>query len=521
MGYKEEALDFLGITRWHELGYTGKGIKIMSGEKIYEEAPSSISQERWDKIISPNGYKGKTGDTPWHGTAVMQHILMVAPDAECIAFPFGGRFGTTYDSPSAEYIKENKVHIYTTSMVGGYPSAGMRKAIEDCMETGCIFFGAAGNDGTKGVNGEISYEGYWAIGGVKPTCNTKLNKYEWDKLKKVSYSSVGKELDYVTIAEILTVSGTSFCSPVFAAMCGLVQQFFIEKVGRRLTRDEMAKFIGDNLIDVDVEGFDTRTGHGLFILPEPSTIDIRKYVADIDVTYPSEGIYYGGFPEVRSDVVMRGIDKLHPELQVCVNKFLEECKSRGLDVCITETLRTQEEQEALYAQGRTTSGKIVTNCRGFQSPHCWGVAFDFCRNVKGREYDNSDKFFDYVGEIAKTIFDDTEYDLFWGGDFKTFVDKPHIEIKKYLPNNSTNWLIDNYGTPEEFMSTWYDMKEEGEEYMHRYKTVEEMPEYAQAPIQDLIDRGILAGKGGELGLDLSEDMIRMLILAKKIFEGEK
>ena len=151
---------------------------------------------------------------------------------------------------------------------------------------------------------------------------------------------------------------------------------------------------------------------------------------------------------------MRGIDKLHPELQKCVDKFLTECETQGLNVLITETLRTQEEQEKLYAQGRTEPGNIVTNCRGYQSPHCWGVAFDFCRNVKGKEYDNTDGFFEKVGEIAKTIFDDTEYDLFWGGDFKSFVDKPHIEMIKYLPNNSTKWLISTYGTPEEFMKTW-------------------------------------------------------------------
>jgi peptidoglycan L-alanyl-D-glutamate endopeptidase CwlK len=522
MSYKEDALTFLGITRWHELGYTGKGIKIMSDELIYQKAPSGTSQERWDKIICPKGYRSKAGDTPWHGTAVMSHILMVAPDAECIAFPLSGSFGSTYNSACAEYIKENKVHIFTTSSVGSYPVAGRRMAIEDCIEAGCIFFGSAGNDGESGVREEIQYEGYWAIGGVKPKFTGEYNGedpiYDWGKLTKVGYSAVGEELDYVTIAEIMTAVGTSFCSPVFAAMVGLVQQFFIEKIGRRLTRREMANFIADNLRDLEVEGFDTRTGHGSFILPEPSTIDIRKYVADIDVAYPNEGIYYGGFPEVRSDVVMRGIDKLHPELQVCVNKFLEECKSRGLDVCITETLRTQEEQEALYAQGRTTSGKIVTNCRGFQSPHCWGVAFDFCRNVKGKEYDNSDKFFDYVGEIAKTIFDDTEYDLFWGGDFKTFVDKPHIEMKKYLPNNSTVWLIDHFGTPEEFMATWYDMKEEGGNYVHRYKTIEEMPVYAQDTMEELVNEGILAGKGGELGLDLTEDMIRTLMLCKKMID---
>lgn len=151
---------------------------------------------------------------------------------------------------------------------------------------------------------------------------------------------------------------------------------------------------------------------------------------------------------------MRGIEKLHPDLQKLIPKFLEECKKQGLDVLITETLRTQAEQEALYAKGRTVAGKIVTNCRGFQSPHVWGVSFDFCRNVKGREYDNSDQFFNKVGKIAKTIFDGTEYDLFWGGDFKSFVDMPHIEMIKYLPANSTKDLISKYGTPEKFMETW-------------------------------------------------------------------
>lgn len=523
MGYKEEAFEFLGITKWHEAGYKGKCIKILSDEKIQEKAPKSIDKEIWNKIICPDGYK-ETKDS--HGTKVMMHILDVCPEAECISFPMFGNApkekNKEYDSKCADYIINNKVNIFTTSCISTQLSKYKKKAMQECIENGCTFFACAGNsgeyDGESTVWGEVKEEEYLAIGGMKPIYEDE--EYNWKKLYKVYYSSEGEELDYMTIAEILGWSGTSFCSPVFASMCVLVQQFFLEKTGRTLKRSELVKFINDNLIDMDVEGHDIRTGHGLFVLPDPETIKISDYVTDIDAVSKNEGIYYGGFPEVRSDMVMRGTDKLHPELQVCVNKFLEECKKQGLNVLITETLRTQEEQEALYAQGRTKSGNIVTNCRGYQSPHCWGVAFDFCRNVKGKEYDNSDKFFDRVGEIAKTIFDNTEYDLFWGGDFKTFVDKPHIEMKKYLPNNYTTWLIDNYGTPEDFMATWYDMKEEGGDYVHRYKTVEEMPEYAQQPIQDLIDRGILAGKGGELGLDLTEDMIRVLILAKKIFEQE-
>lgn len=206
---------------------------------------------------------------------------------------------------------------------------------------------------------------------------------------------------------------------------------------------------------------------------------------------------------------MRGIEKLHPDLQMVVNKFLEECKRQGLNVLITETLRTQQEQEKLYAQGRTQPGKIVTNCRGYQSPHTWGIAFDFCRNKKGWEYDNTDRFFNRVGEIAKSIFDNTEFDLFWGGDFRTFVDRPHIEMIKYLPSNSTKWLISKYGTPEEFMKTWVK-ESEVEEEMPRYNTIEEMPTWAHPTILKLMRKGYIAGNG--VGLDLSLDMIRTFVI---------
>lgn len=277
MAYKEDALDFLGITRWHKAGYTGKGIKILSDEKVSEKYHSDV--------ISPSGFNSKKG----HGDNVMSHLKLVAPDAELIAYPMSGQFGDTYKSDCVEYIKENKVHIFTTSCVGSYPCKGKQQAIQDCIEWGCIFFASAGNDDEKGLREEVKYDGYLAIGGVDL------------EGKKVRYSSVGKELDYVTIAEILGVCGTSFCAPIFAGMVGLVQQFFIEKVGRRLTRAEMEAFINDNLIDTNTEGFDIQTGHGLFRLPNPSTIKISDYVTDTNVG----DIDYSGFPIPKEEEPMK------------------------------------------------------------------------------------------------------------------------------------------------------------------------------------------------------------------------
>ena len=161
----------------------------------------------------------------------------------------------------------------------------------------------------------------------------------------------------------------------------------------------------------------------------------------------------------------RDITKLHPELKAIIPKFLDMCKSANLNVLITETFRTEAEQEALYAKGRTMPGNIVTRARYPQSPHCWGVAFDFCRNVRGKEYDDSDNFFYRVGQIGKS------FGLFWGGDFRTFVDKPHFELQKYMPNQSCRWLLQKYDSPDKFIETWETETmtyERFVEYMERY-----------------------------------------------------
>lgn len=143
---------------------------------------------------------------------------------------------------------------------------------------------------------------------------------------------------------------------------------------------------------------------------------------------------------------MRGIDKLIPEARAEAESFLQQCNYWGLNILITDTLRTKEEQDALYAQGRTASGNIVTSCKYPYSMHNWGCAWDFCRNVKGKEYYDGDGFFEKVGQIAEDM------GLTWGGNFRK-PDRPHIQLRKYAPDKTAKWLIDKYGTPDKFLST--------------------------------------------------------------------
>jgi peptidoglycan LD-endopeptidase CwlK len=100
------------------------------------------------------------------------------------------------------------------------------------------------------------------------------------------------------------------------------------------------------------------------------------------------------------------------------------------------TYRSFDLQNQLYAQGRTTPGKIVSNAKGGQSLHNYGLAFDYAlmydKDKNGTHETLSwdvlldadkDKTADWT-EVAKYF---KELGFTWGGDFKKFKDSPHIE----------------------------------------------------------------------------------------------
>lgn len=112
----------------------------------------------------------------------------------------------------------------------------------------------------------------------------------------------------------------------------------------------------------------------------------------------------------------RDLKDLHPKVAEMCEKFIITCKEQGVDVLITSTLRDNESQNALYAQGRTTKGAIVTNARGGQSFHNYGVAFDFCPIVNGKCQWNDADLFKRCGVIAESV--GLEWSGRWAGKMK-------------------------------------------------------------------------------------------------------
>lgn len=120
---------------------------------------------------------------------------------------------------------------------------------------------------------------------------------------------------------------------------------------------------------------------------------------------------------------MADLKNLHPVLREKAEQFIALCKSKGINVGITQGYRTKEYQNQLYAQGRTTAGKIVTNCKGGYSPHNYGLAFDFVILTNGRpDWDSRNKNWGLAGELGKSL------GLTWGGEWTKFVDLPHLEF---------------------------------------------------------------------------------------------
>ena len=122
----------------------------------------------------------------------------------------------------------------------------------------------------------------------------------------------------------------------------------------------------------------------------------------------------------------RSMADLHPIVQVLAYKFLGACAASGIDVILTSTYRDIESQDALYAQGRTSPGNIVTNARGGSSFHNYRVAFDFLPIVNGKADWTDSALFQKCGEIGEKL------GLEWAGRWTTFREEAHLQFANGL-----------------------------------------------------------------------------------------
>lgn len=255
--------DFLGVTAWHSLGYTGKRGVSASGEDFVSDGAT------------------------YHAKATAAVFHEIAPDRKLIYKNWGGLENGSITNEIVPAVKKDGLDTMFLSIVSssnGRVVDGLLASVVDRF----TWFIAAGNDGDYDYNDLMAPENIFGVGAFElcwsetvngePTQNAKLSTVP------AYYTSESEYVDFAAPTNVYvngsTFGGTSCSTPVLCGMAALVNDFFIDKTGKPLPNAAMYQFLKDNSHDFHDAGKDTKTGWGYVTLPPPNTIDIERYAME-------------------------------------------------------------------------------------------------------------------------------------------------------------------------------------------------------------------------------------------------
>jgi hypothetical protein len=266
--------DKLGISKWHERGYDGSLGCSLTFERpyIYDFLKGQVENLWTDQypILSYSDHAYQT---------LMVH-LQLAPARKVYSVVdsvqidgYGNISGFLVDTlipwmlqnkPDTGFRSKN-VHI-----------SGLDSAYDKIMSF-CTFCNSAGNYDIQDFSDSIIDKAWLGIGAIN------------SNFKPESYSSVSEYVDFSGIApfyipttngKAMEFWGTSCAAPFLSGQIALVNHFFIKHIGRSLSFDEMYNFIKSHCQDITSTGIgkDNKTGWGVFILPDPDTINPYDWI---------------------------------------------------------------------------------------------------------------------------------------------------------------------------------------------------------------------------------------------------
>lgn len=124
------------------------------------------------------------------------------------------------------------------------------------------------------------------------------------------------------------------------------------------------------------------------------------------------------------------IATLQPAVRPMARALVHKAATAGITIKVISGLRSYAEQDALYAQGRTQPGAIVTKARAGYSNHNFGIAFDV-GVFEGNRYLGDSPKYKAVGALGMDL------GLEWGGSWKSIVDQPHFQLRPLWADDLT------------------------------------------------------------------------------------
>jgi|SRR5215472_9854901 len=143
------------------------------------------------------------------------------------------------------------------------------------------------------------------------------------------------------------------------------------------------------------------------------------------------------------------LDEVHPILQARIEKLINQCAANGLELRVTCGLRTVDEQNALFEQGRSLPGEIVTHASGGYSAHNFGYAVDVVPGLTGfpafvPDWKRMDPVWVRILTMASGL------GLSEGANWRTFKDRPHLYPSELPadPTDAMRYAYDHGGIPD-------------------------------------------------------------------------
>lgn len=240
--------EWLGVTAWHEAGFTGRGVTAASGEQL------------------------STDETEhgWQTAAVFREI---APEAALVSLPWEGMEGDAFGQAITEGIKEHGASVWWASIASGVHLTQAAETRFAKAAARCVLFMAGGNQNSQRTVCR-SIESPSILGVNACTLTTD------GRVLAAYYNFPSAHIDYCApdgwwLPSGARFVGTSAAAPALAGMAALVQQMAMEQIGRVLSSTEMCAFFSSC-----AKAVGATCGAGCPVLPKPESVHLQTFVCE-------------------------------------------------------------------------------------------------------------------------------------------------------------------------------------------------------------------------------------------------
>jgi peptidoglycan LD-endopeptidase CwlK len=130
--------------------------------------------------------------------------------------------------------------------------------------------------------------------------------------------------------------------------------------------------------------------------------------------------------------------EVYPPLADKIRTMSEMLSTENIDIRVVQALRTWAQQDALYAQGRTVPGNIVTNVQGGCSYHNFGLAVDCVPSIYGPDQPFNPDWNPQHPTWKRMEAVGVSLGLDSGAEWRSFPDAPHFQLTGSYPENEPN-----------------------------------------------------------------------------------